>query len=95
MAKNNPEGVINISWYASEPFFKLLICDQGAGVSNADNLFVPFYTTKKHGSGIGLVLSRQVIEAHSGRLSIANQANSVGCCATIEIPYSCSKTHNE
>jgi signal transduction histidine kinase len=61
------------------------ICDQGSGLSNPDNLFVPFYSTKKQGSGIGLVLCRQIIEAHNGRLTLSNQ-HSGGCCASIELP---------
>ena len=87
MAQTNPDGVITVEWYVAEPFFKLTICDQGGGISNPDNLFVPFYSTKQHGSGIGLVLCRQIIEAHNGRLSIANRLNSPGCCACIEVQY--------
>ena len=64
------------------------VTDQGIGISNIDNLFVPFYSTKQHGSGIGLVLCRQVIEAHNGQLVLINRSNSQGCCAIIEIPMS-------
>ncbi len=84
----NPDGAINLEWSIAEPFFKLVICDEGAGVSNPDNLFVPFYSTKKHGSGIGLVLCRQIVEAHNGRLSMTNQVSAQGCCIIIEIPFS-------
>jgi two-component system nitrogen regulation sensor histidine kinase NtrY len=87
MAHTNPAGVIRIRWFASGPVFTLTICDEGEGVSNPDNLFVPFYSTKKHGSGIGLVLCRQIIEAHGGRLSVTNQPMSRGCCASIEVPF--------
>jgi two-component system, NtrC family, nitrogen regulation sensor histidine kinase NtrY len=80
-------GAISVEWHLSEPLFKLTISDQGAGFNNTDNLFVPFYSTKKHGSGIGLVLCRQIIEAHNGRLSIANQPNASGCRVSIEIPF--------
>ena len=87
---NNPGSTITIRWSVSRQFFKLDICDQGSGISNPDNLFVPFYSTKKQGSGIGLVLCRQIIEAHNGRLSLSNLAlnnqNSGGCCASIELP---------
>lgn len=86
MSSSNPDGVISVQWCVNEPFFKLTICDQGGGLSNPDNVFVPFYSTKKQGSGIGLALSRQIIEAHNGHLSINNQLNSEGCCAHIEIP---------
>lgn len=81
----NPGSVITINWYCNRQFFKLNICDQGSGISNPDNLFVPFYSTKKQGSGIGLVLCRQIIEAHNGRLTLSNR-DSGGCCASIELP---------
>lgn len=84
-ALTNPGSTIKIRWAVSHQFFKLDICDQGSGISNPDNLFVPFYSTKKQGSGIGLVLSRQIIEAHNGRLTLSNQ-DSGGCCASIELP---------
>lgn len=80
-----PASAITINWYLARPFFKLNICDQGVGISNPDNLFVPFYSTKKQGSGIGLVLCRQIVEAHNGRLNLGNQ-ESGGCCACIELP---------
>lgn len=86
MSQSNPNGIVTVKWDATTAFFRLDICDQGSGIRNPDNLFVPFYSTKKNGSGIGLVLCRQIIEAHHGRLTIANQADTQGCCATIAIP---------
>lgn len=86
MAQSNPDGVVSVKWHRTEHVFRLAICDQGGGISNPDNLFVPFYSTKKHGSGIGLILCRQIIEAHNGRLSVTNRTDSPGCCASIEIP---------
>jgi nitrogen fixation/metabolism regulation signal transduction histidine kinase len=88
MSQTNPDGLIRVEWSVTEHFLKLVICDQGGGISNPDNLFVPFYSTKQHGTGIGLVLCRQIIEAHNGNLSITNQVKSPGCCASIEIPFS-------
>ncbi|UAA40374.1 GHKL domain-containing protein [Paraneptunicella aestuarii] len=87
MAATKPKGVIRVAWTAHIPVFRLTICDEGAGISNPDNLFVPFYSTKKSGSGIGLVLCRQIIEAHRGRLTINNNLDSAGCCASIELPF--------
>ena len=60
--------------------------DEGPGLSNTANLFVPFFTTKRGGSGIGLVLSRQIAEAHNGSVSLRNASNGPGCEATLTLP---------
>jgi signal transduction histidine kinase len=60
--------------------------DSGPGVANPDNLFVPFFTTKPGGSGIGLVLARQVAEGHGGTLSLQNRPDHTGCIARLVIP---------
>lgn len=78
--------LMTIHWDATGSFFKLYLCDRGTGINNPQNLFVPFYSTKKQGSGIGLVLSRQIIEAHHGQLWLENRKDGQGCCATIELP---------
>ncbi|WP_448568085.1 sensor histidine kinase [Thalassotalea ganghwensis] len=76
---------VTIDWAVEQSKFVLTICDDGPGIEKATNLFVPFYSTKANGSGIGLVLSRQIIEAHRGDLSLANRAQG-GCCAQITLP---------
>lgn len=86
---------VSIKCHAASSLLTIDVIDKGQGIANYDNLFVPFYTTKKQGSGIGLLLSRQVVEAHGGRLTLKNNSlknNSLknnqgpGCTANIEIP---------
>ena len=60
--------------------------DEGPGLSNTANLFVPFFTTKRGGSGIGLVVSRQITEAHNGTLALHNANDGPGCVATLTLP---------
>ncbi len=65
---------------------EIVVRDEGPGLSNTANLFVPFFTTKRGGSGIGLVLSRQIAEAHNGTLILRNAADGPGCEAVISLP---------
>ncbi|NQY64937.1 MAG: GHKL domain-containing protein [Alteromonadaceae bacterium] len=67
---------------------KISIVDKGQGIANPENLFVPFYTTKENGSGIGLVLCRNIIEQHGGSLTLSNNDNGVGVTAEIILPVS-------
>jgi two-component system, NtrC family, nitrogen regulation sensor histidine kinase NtrY len=62
------------------------ISDQGSGIANAANLFVPFYTTKPQGAGIGLALSRRIVTAHGGELQLENRTDEVGAVATLSLP---------
>ena len=78
-------GAVSIGWRRDSTVFTLWIDDEGAGVSNAANLFVPFFTTKPGGSGIGLVLSRQIAEAHGGSLTLENRPNERGCRALLRL----------
>ncbi len=68
----------------------ILIEDNGIGLTNPSNLFVPFYTTKPGGSGIGLALARQICEAHGGVLQVANRVDGPGCGAEIRLPVGSS-----
>jgi nitrogen fixation/metabolism regulation signal transduction histidine kinase len=62
------------------------IRDTGPGIANPDNLFVPFFTTKPGGSGIGLALSRQIVEAHGGTLTVENRPDRKGAVARLRLP---------
>ena len=79
-------GGVTVSWNRLGPHLEVLIEDEGPGLSNTANLFVPFFTTKPGGSGIGLVLSRQIAEAHGGSLDLKNRANGTGCEARLVLP---------
>jgi nitrogen fixation/metabolism regulation signal transduction histidine kinase len=80
------DPAVEVTWTAIGKDFELCVRDQGIGLLNASNLFVPFYTTKETGTGLGLVLSRQIVENHGGRLMIDNRTDTVGCEVRIKIP---------
>jgi len=77
---------IEVQVFKSEHQVIINVLDQGCGIANFSNLFVPFYTTKKTGSGIGLALSRQIIANHQGELTLINRTDSTGAVATITLP---------
>jgi two-component system, NtrC family, nitrogen regulation sensor histidine kinase NtrY len=80
-----PEAV-TVSWTLRAKDLEIWICDEGIGLTETENLFVPFYTTKRSGSGIGLLLSRQIIEAHQGTLKLKNRTDRSGCEVEIRLP---------
>jgi two-component system nitrogen regulation sensor histidine kinase NtrY len=78
---------VEIDWSRSQNEWLIQVIDQGSGIANPTNLFVPFFTTKSSGSGIGLVLSRQIAEAHGGSLTLENRTDGiVGCIAELHLP---------
>lgn len=79
-------GQVEVSWTVSNGFVEVLVEDEGPGLSNTANLFVPFFTTKPGGSGIGLALSRQISEAHGGTLTLENRRDKRGCEARLRLP---------
>ena len=79
-------GEVNVRWKRNRAHLEVQVEDNGPGLSNTTNLFVPFFTTKPGGSGIGLVLSRQIAEAHGGSLTLENRAGQPGCLARLRLP---------
>lgn len=78
-------GDVCIRWTRQNGTVSIMIEDEGPGLPSSANLFVPFFTTKPQGSGIGLVLSRQIAEAHGGALLLENRKNGRGCIATLRL----------
>lgn len=95
LIKNSVEAVretgggVRIRWsIMQKPFHCLEVCveDEGSGVLNLENLFVPFFTTKPQGSGLGLTIVRQIAEAHNGTITLDNRVDRPGCIARLKLP---------
>jgi signal transduction histidine kinase len=79
-------GGVTVRWGESGEHLMIEVLDNGPGLANTANLFVPFFTTKPGGSGIGLVLARQIAEGHGGTLTLANREDAQGCRAALRLP---------
>jgi signal transduction histidine kinase len=80
------QGGVAVGWKRSGGQLEIWVADDGPGLPDTTNLFVPFFTTKPGGSGIGLVLSRQIAEAHGGTLILENRRGRRGCIARLRVP---------
>jgi signal transduction histidine kinase len=85
-AANATGGGVRVGWLKNGTEVEVWIEDEGLGIANTGNLFVPFFTTKPEGTGIGLVLSRQIAEAHNGTLTLENRQERHGCIARVRLP---------
>jgi len=79
-------GAVVVGWRLLADCAEVFVRDEGPGILNPSNLFVPFFTTKPGGSGIGLTLSRQIAEAHGGSLNLANRKDRSGREALLRLP---------
>jgi nitrogen fixation/metabolism regulation signal transduction histidine kinase len=79
-------GGVEVGWTKKGSTCELWIRDEGLGIANPDNLFVPFFTTKPGGSGVGLALARQIAEMHGGKLQLGNRVDRRGCEALLTLP---------
>jgi signal transduction histidine kinase len=77
---------VRARWHSDADSVEIQIEDDGPGLGGTENLFVPFYTTKPGGSGIGLVLARQIAEGHGGALTLESRRDATGCIAHLRLP---------
>ena len=77
---------VRVSWRMGDSSVSVIIEDRGLGIANTENLFVPFYTTKPTGSGVGLALAQQIARAHGGEISLLNREDGEGARATVRLP---------
>lgn len=80
------DSTIEVSVKKVNALITISIKDSGTGIANTDNIFVPFYTTKSDGKGIGLALCRNIVEQLHGRLTLKNRADRLGAEAVICLP---------
>jgi two-component system nitrogen regulation sensor histidine kinase NtrY len=86
----NGSHPVRVSWSLATASVQIVIEDRGLGIANPENLFVPFYTTKAAGSGIGLALAQQIARAHGGEISLVNREDGDGARAIVRMPLASS-----
>jgi signal transduction histidine kinase len=77
---------VRVTWKLADGNLLVAIEDSGMGIANPENLFVPFYTTKPEGSGVGLALAQQIARAHGGEVRLLNREDGQGARATVRLP---------
>jgi len=80
------KGAVEIDWTEDGRWLDITIRDEGSGIADPENLFIPFYTTKTDGSGIGLFLCRHIAESHGGSVLVRNRKDRPGCEAILRLP---------
>lgn len=85
-AVQGTRGAVRVRWAPDQGQVAVIVDDEGPGLAPTANLFVPFFTTKAGGTGIGLVLSRQIAEQNGGRLELGNRPDGQGVRATLWLP---------
>jgi signal transduction histidine kinase len=82
----NGSKPVTASWRLADSNLVVTIEDRGLGIANTENLFVPFYTTKPAGSGVGLALAQQIARAHGGEIRLLNKEDGEGARAIVRLP---------
>jgi signal transduction histidine kinase len=77
---------VEVAWQALPQQILIQVLDNGTGLASSANLFVPFYTTKPEGTGIGLILAQQIAHAHHGSVTLRNRPDPPGCVAEVILP---------
>jgi two-component system nitrogen regulation sensor histidine kinase NtrY len=85
-ASQPQQGGVELRWQVEPDRIRIDILDEGLGLGSSENLFVPFFTTKPGGSGIGLVLAQQIVEGHGGSLTLEDRRDRRGCIARVVLP---------
>lgn len=80
------QGNVSVHWRSTPQAVNVEVADDGPGLAHTDNLWVPFFTTKPGGTGLGLVLSREIVENHGGEISLTNRKDRRGCVARVALP---------
>ncbi|HVH84950.1 MAG TPA: ATP-binding protein [Steroidobacteraceae bacterium] len=83
----SPPGEITLAVQHTAPGFRIEVADRGTGLTEGTlrDALLPFYSTKAAGTGLGLTLCREIVDAHGGRLSLANRAGG-GALVTVWLP---------
>ncbi|MGI8671078.1 MAG: ATP-binding protein [Luteitalea sp.] len=87
------DGRVLVAWDLDEEseVVEIQVLDEGAGVQVGADVFVPFFTTKLGGTGIGLALCRQIADAHSGQVALENRKDRAGCLARVRLPTAAAR----
>ena len=81
-------GLVKVGWRVAGRQIVVDVIDDGPGLAETENLWVPFFTTKQGGTGLGLVVSREIVENHGGEISLTNRSDGRGCIASVALAVS-------